>query len=950
VVFITGGPGQGKTALLDAFAHRAMEEHSNLLVASGNCNAYSGLGDPYLPFRDLMAMLTGDVEARWDAGAVTRDHARRLWAAMPIVVNALLDRGPNLVDVLVPGAALLSRSLAAGQGDAPWLTRLREHIRRHAAGLRGVEQAHLFQQVTDALRTIAEEQPLVLILDDLQWADAASIGLLFHLVRRLANTRSRALIACAYRPEEVSMGRAGQRHPLAKPLNEFKRAFGDVWVDLDSAERAEGRRFVDALLDAEPNRLTERFRDAMSRRTEGHPLFTVELLRAMQERGDLRKDKDGCWIEGSALDWEALPARVEAVIEERIDRLDPELQEMLTVASVEGEVFIAQVVAEVLQWNEKTTQHRLAGELARRHRLVMEQEELHSIRGRLSHYRFGHVLFRDYLYNRLGSGERRLLHAKTAVALAKAYEGQLDEIAVQLAHHFRHAGDRASAIQYSILAAERAARIFANDEAMTHYSQAIALADGVSLDVPSLAKLHRGRGLACERVGAFDQARADHEEALRIARAAGERQVEWRALLDLGRLWASRDYSQTRRYFEDALELARVMDAPAVLADSLNWIGNWHMNDGDPNRAVAYHLEALSVMQILGDRRGLANTLDLLGIAHLMAGDLGASARCYDRAIESFRELDERPRLVTSLTGRGFTVSTLTSLASVPAIPRGDATSDLDEALRIAGEIGSAPDEAWACMALGELHLVRGRFGCALEILRTGLRIASEIGHREFILANRFALGMVYTELFALEEARGQLEEALAMARDLRSHVLAHSVSGALAGAWLMIGDLQSAQACVQPVISAHTPTDAGKRYCWVRRAELALAQGDPAQALDITDDLISSAPGMSPGRVITYLWKLKGEALAAMGRTAEACSLLRAAIENARAAEERFLLWRVHASLGRLYSAVGCQRGAEEELATASELIEELAAAVPDEVLKGSFREGAYRTLRSPP
>ncbi len=155
VVFITGGPGRGKTALLDAFAQRAMEAHPDLLVASGNCNAYSGVGDPYLPFRDVMAMLTGDVEARWDAGAITRDHAQRLWAAFPLVVQALLDHGPHLLDVLVPGAALLSRAMIAEQASAPWLPRLREQVSRQGTGPKDVEQSYLFQQVTNVLRTVA---------------------------------------------------------------------------------------------------------------------------------------------------------------------------------------------------------------------------------------------------------------------------------------------------------------------------------------------------------------------------------------------------------------------------------------------------------------------------------------------------------------------------------------------------------------------------------------------------------------------------------------------------------------------------------------------------------------------------------------------------------------------------------------------------------------------------
>jgi tetratricopeptide (TPR) repeat protein len=108
--------------------------------------------------------------------------------------------------------------------------------------------------------------------------------------------------------------------------------------------------------------------------------------------------------------------------------------------------------------------------------------------------------------------------------------------------------------------------------------------------------------------------------------------------------------------------------------------------------------------------------------------------------------------------------------------------------------------------------------------------------------------------------------------------------------------------------------------------------------ALDIVERLISSAPGMSPGRVITFLWKLKGEALAAIGDTEAASSLLHAAIENAQANGERFLLWRLHASLGRLYRARGRRSEAEEEFAIARELVGELADTVPEGEMRDSF------------
>jgi tetratricopeptide (TPR) repeat protein len=287
--------------------------------------------------------------------------------------------------------------------------------------------------------------------------------------------------------------------------------------------------------------------------------------------------------------------------------------------------------------------------------------------------------------------------------------------------------------------------------------------------------------------------------------------------------------------------------------------------------------------------------------------------------------------------------------ASVPASAPPDALRDFEKALRIAREIDSTSDEAWAHWALGLLHTVRGRFGHAREVLQSGLRIASTIGHLEYEVANRWSLGYLYVELLAPEQALRQLEGALALAGELRSQLHIHYATGALAGAHLLLDDLAGAQSCLERVLSQRTPMDAvGKRYCWARRAELALAQGNPALALDITDRLIASAPGMEPGRVISFLWQLKGEALAVLGRTDEAQSLLQAAAENARASGERFLLWRIHASLGRLHRVTGCQSAAEREFSSAGELIQELANTAPTRKLRDGFLQRAQERLGS--
>ena len=179
-------------------------------------------------------------------------------------------------------------------------------------------------------------RPLLLILDDLHWADASSISLLFHLARRLAG--SSILILGAYRPEEISLGREEKEHPLAGVLAEFKRLFGNTEVELRQDE-VTGRSFVDALLDAESNAFDEKFRLRLAESTRGHPLFTVETLQNLREQGHVYRDRRGRWVESPTLSWEALPRRVEGVIEKRISRLAPALRRALLAASVEGEEF-----------------------------------------------------------------------------------------------------------------------------------------------------------------------------------------------------------------------------------------------------------------------------------------------------------------------------------------------------------------------------------------------------------------------------------------------------------------------------------------------------------------------------------------------------------------------------------------------------------------------------------
>jgi len=229
------------------------------------------------------------------------------------------------------------------------------------------------------------------------------------------------------------------------------------------------------LLDASPNWFSESFRAALFTHTHGQPLFTVEMLRMMRERGDLALDGEGRWTVRETLAWDTLPVRVEAVIKQRVERLDDVLRQILTIASVEGEEFTTQIVARIQGIGEREALSLISQELAQRHSMVRERGEIVAGDRGTSRYQFSHALFQHYLYHRLSAGERRLLHSELARALEALYIGHTDTIAVQLAHHYTQAGEQEHAIAYLLQAGDGARTVYALKEAAAHYERALGL-------------------------------------------------------------------------------------------------------------------------------------------------------------------------------------------------------------------------------------------------------------------------------------------------------------------------------------------------------------------------------------------------------------------------------------------------------------------------------------------
>ena len=565
VAFVVGEAGSGKTTLMAEFARQAMARRGDLIVAGGRCSAQAGLGDLFLPFREILQMLTGDVEARRASGVITPEHARRLWAIFPRAADALVTEGLDLIGRFVPAEPLVIRAQAFGPAEALWRERLETLARRWDADRDAVEvvQADLFEQLTRMLTALARVHPLLLVLDDLQWADPGTVSLLFHLGRRLAGHR--ILIVAACRSGALVAGSPDERHPLAPVVNEMQRLYGDGPVDLD---RADGRQFVRAFVDSEPNQLGSCFRESLYGHTAGNPLFTEELLHGLQERGEIVQDAAGRWIASDSLDWGRVPARVEGAISERLAELAPELREDLRVASVEGETFTAEVLARVCGADEIRILRRLSGPLSKQHHLVTAESLRRVDDRRLSRYRFRHILFQTYLYQNLDTVERSRLHEAVGTALEKLYGQQADTISGDLARHFQEAGIVPKAVDYVLTSAKRAAGLSANKEAVALLSRGLELLETLpqspsrdrqefALRMALYAPLNATGGYASREM-ARSHARA-HELSLRLGR---ERDLIPTLISQAGFHSFRAEFEQATELAEEALRLAEEAEAP----------------------------------------------------------------------------------------------------------------------------------------------------------------------------------------------------------------------------------------------------------------------------------------------------------------------------------------------------------------------------------------------------
>jgi DNA-binding CsgD family transcriptional regulator/tetratricopeptide (TPR) repeat protein len=764
----------------------------------------------------------------------------------------------------------------------------------------------LLQGLLLAFDQLIKASPTLVVIEDIHWADEASLDLLLHLAR--SAPVQPLLLVLTLRSEDASQSAIDlrttlERHRLITELALTPLGAEDVAVMVGSL-----------LGHAPPAQTTQTIIDL----TEGNPFFVEEVVRTTLARSP------GRFLQGAV----GVPRTVRDAVQRRVHRLGEPARQVLEVAAIAGRRFDFELLQRVLRISERELLS-IVKELIAAH-LVVEDAD--------NRFAFRHALTRQAVYADLLGRERRGLHTDVLAALEQTEAPAVEE----LAYHAYSAGEWTRAVSYGAQAGRRALSMHAPRAAVEHFGRSLEAAQ--KLGQPAAAEVLRGRGQAHHGLGEFESARADYEAALAAATASGDQHLTWESLVDLNLLWSSRDYALAGEYAERSLAAARELNDMSCIARSLDRVGNWHMNTGRVLQALTCQRQALEVLESVGDRRGVADTLSLLGMSSAFV-DSEQSASYYARAIPLAREFDNRQDLVTALVMRVLASGFYYGDTFAPA-PTDPAQSELDalEAIQLAQSMEWPAGESFARWELALWCGTHGQYARAFELASGGLRIAEEIEHTQWIAAGLCSLGALYVDVLLPEPARPLLERALGLARELGSLVWARYAAARLAQTFTHERDFAKADAVLHDELRVDTPMDsATERQLWCARADLLLAHGGAREALQIAERLAAS---LTAGKVAPRLWILRGAALTGLRSFESAEPLLDAAIHASQAADLRSHEWRAHAAYARLLRLRGRRDEAVREVQLARTVVSDVAAAITDNSTRTSFLERAFQQI----
>ncbi len=933
VVLLEGEAGIGKTRLATEFLSWAEMEGADVL--KGRSFETGGR----LPYQPVIEALRPRIERENAPDDLLSDT----WLAeLTRLLPELDDRYPDL---------------PAPQGD------------------NSVARNRLFEAVARLLQALAKRAPLVLFIDDVQWADTASLDVLHYLARSWSESATPALLLLT-----LPTGTRGLRPELDEWRASMERTVPLTRLQLDRLTSEDILRLLQAIWGAggkDGGRAAdlERFGRWLFAETEGQPFYLMETLKVLLESGALASSpsEEGGWtldvtatMEHETVRRGFFPPSVREVIVARLDRLTPNAFAMLVAGAVLGQGTTFERLCQVADLSEEDGLPALDEIL---HSGLLYESESEGGPMAAGCYVFAHQKIRAVVYAEAGEARRSIFHRRALQAL------QAEAPAAELAYQALSAGLTEPAFHWSLIAGDEAMRVFAVRDALTFYEQARhLLAERVHglglltmLPAAAVEHLYIHLGRAYELNAEWEKARSAYTSMLTYAREAGELAMESSILNRLAILAAQQsfDLATAKRLLEEAWCVAEASGDPEILAETEWNLAQMAIHAGKLMRALIHAERALERAHVTSLKELTARSLYTLGLSYALGGYWEEVVTYAEEARNLYAAIDdqagEASRLTAQLiyagsppseqlTKRAMEVLCLCLLA-LGHVNCGEPRAGVSAgraALDISLEIKNIWAQVYSVLNLNHALLEVGEYEQALRVTQQGVEMARTLPNPTLLFFLLTVLGAVHQAMLSLEEAREALIESLTLSETIvvRSyHVLATSslcANRALAGDWKSAYTYALEAAAVRKDIETSLPFIDFLRYF---ETEALLRGGDEERA---REDVRRLGAGSRTNRRqrLPYL-----RALATLaefdGETREALASLQEAAVLANEIGLPGELWQIEVSLGEVYASSGQREQARQAFARAMAIVQKLAAKMEDETRRSNFlAEAAVRRV----